>query len=339
MNMKKLSTLCIAVLASAIFVSAQMMPDSTVQVCAYWAKGDHAEYQCMSHTVKVLPDGIEENITSSSETRIFDVIEATDTSYVLKTTYKDVFCSPISLQLGAEAFNKIAEADYFYTLTNEFGTPKDIIYIEETIESMRKFIPICLGKTFSKYTKQQLKQAGIDKQAIIDNLTESLCTPEAVTKTCMTDVIPLLKYHGSRLKLNEEYSFKQTLNDVMGAGNIEADTNFWVDMELTDSTKVLIRSYTEVGSEKMMPYLKQICMNYLQALGNSEISDNMEEVLAGLISEGKMSAAMEEYSSVCNDLADGWPIMCWTKRIVTIDNEGKKISTVSEADIEYITNE
>ena len=55
--MKKLLTVATAIMISAMYMSAQMMPDSTVQVCAYWAKGDHAEYQCKSHVTKELPDG------------------------------------------------------------------------------------------------------------------------------------------------------------------------------------------------------------------------------------------------------------------------------------------
>lgn len=337
--MKKLLTVAAAIMISAMYMSAQMMPDSTVQVCAYWAKGDHAEYQCKSHVTKELPDGTVENVSSTSELRIFDVVEETDSSYVLKTSYKDVFSSLLSLQLGAEVFNKIAEADYFYTLTNELGTPQNIINIEETIESMREFIPLCIESSLSKYSKQQLKQAGIDKQALIDNLTASLCSPEAVTKSCSADVIPLLNYHGARLKLDKEYTYRQILSDVMGTGDMEVETRFWVDKELTDSTAVLIRSYTEVGADRMMPYLKQVALNYIQSLGNSEVSAATEKEIDALISEGKMSATMEEYSAVCVDLASGWPALCWTKRIVTVDNEGQKTSTVSETEIEYNSEE
>ena len=63
--------------------SAQMMPDSTVQVCAYWNKGDRAVYECKSTTVKIEQDGTETTSNAASETRIFEVIDETEKSYII----------------------------------------------------------------------------------------------------------------------------------------------------------------------------------------------------------------------------------------------------------------
>ena len=96
----------------------QMMPDSTVQVCAYWQKGDRAVYECKSTTVTIDKDGNEKTTQASSETRIFDVIDETEHSYVLQTSYRDVFSSDMSLSVGADVLSKVAEGIVIKTQTN-----------------------------------------------------------------------------------------------------------------------------------------------------------------------------------------------------------------------------
>ena len=94
--MKKLIAAAFAACLS-LSALAQMMPDSTFQVVAYWSKGDKISYQCTDRTVKKTPDGQEEVQNSSSEVRTFEVIDQTDTTYTLRLTYSDVFSSQLSL--------------------------------------------------------------------------------------------------------------------------------------------------------------------------------------------------------------------------------------------------
>lgn len=132
--MRRLVTIAI-LLMSSLVAYAQMMPDSTVQVCAYWEKGDVMEYECTRTSETVNPDGTSMKKTSASEIRVFEVVDETEHSYTLKTTYRDVFSSDVNLALGpaADVYSNLAERIEVYTLTDEFGSVQDVINVDETM--------------------------------------------------------------------------------------------------------------------------------------------------------------------------------------------------------------
>lgn len=66
-----------------------MMPDSTVQIVAYWEFGDKYACNCERSSKKVDQKGGTVSVEYSSEIMEFEVVGKTDTSYQIKLTYYD----------------------------------------------------------------------------------------------------------------------------------------------------------------------------------------------------------------------------------------------------------
>ena len=321
--------------------SGQMMPDSTVQVCAYWHKGDRAVYECKSTTTAIDKDGNEKTTEASSETRIFEVIDETENSYVLQTSYKDVFSSDMSLNVGADVLAKVAEGIVIKTRTNEFGTVQELVNVDELTEAMKQTIPLSVDAALARQDKKVLKEMGLTRQGLIDTYTEQLCRPETIAAACLDDVIPLLFYHGARLGLDDEYTVRQELNNPFPntTGTIQVDMNFWVDEELTDSTCVVIRSYFQVDNEAMMPFLRESMLSMTTSILPEGITpEEVEKEIDAGIAESRMQATMEQFSATEIHLATGWPTQWWNKRRVTITTDEGETQTVAEKEV-TITDE
>ncbi len=81
--MRKL-LLTLSALLCAAALGAQMMPDSTVQVIAYWEVGDKMDYTLVEKVFDLDAEGAETLRTSASENIHFEVVAATDSTYTLQ---------------------------------------------------------------------------------------------------------------------------------------------------------------------------------------------------------------------------------------------------------------
>lgn len=324
-----------AVLAALLPLSAfgQMMPDSTVQVVAYWQKGDRIVYEFKSTTTSIDKDGKEETAKASSETRIFEVIDETDSSYVLQTTYKDVFSSDMSLSVGADVINKLGESVVVKTLTNELGTVQELLNVDELTEGMKQMLPLVVDGAVDD---KELKELGLTRQELIDNYAEQLCRPETITMTFMEDVAPMLNYHGIRIRTDQEYTVKQQLNNPFPgtSSSMQFDMNFWVDEELTDSTSVVIRSYMKVDNEAMLPFLREFLLGALKTTIPQNLApEDLEKELNAAIVEANMSASLEQYSATEIHLATGWTTQYWSKRIFALNTYDGVTTAIVENEV------
>ena len=303
--------------------SAQMMPDSTVQVCAYWNKGDRAVYECKSTTVKIEQDGTETTSNAASETRIFEVIDETEKSYILQTSYKDVFSSDLSLNVGAAVLNQVAEGVVIQTQTNEFGTVQDIVNLEELTEAMKRTIPLSVDAVLAKHDEKALKELGVTRQGLIDTYTDLVCRPETIVTACLDDVVPLLLYHNSPLPNT--------------TGKLPIDLHFWVDEEQSDSSFVLIRSYFQVDSDALMPFLRESVLAATKTVLPADLPlDEMEKEIDKGIAESHMQATMEQFTATEIHLASGWTTQWWSKRRITITTDEGETQTVEEKKVTIV---
>ena len=103
--MKKLF-LSFALALLSLSALAQLMPDGTVQIVAYWKLGNVAPYQFKTRTESVSEKGDTTVTSSSSEVRIFEVIGQTDSTYTLQTTYKDGYYTDSSVGLLSEMMGR-----------------------------------------------------------------------------------------------------------------------------------------------------------------------------------------------------------------------------------------
>lgn len=333
--MKKLIA---AAFAASLSLSAfaQMMPDSTFQVVAYWSKGDKISYQCTDRTVKKTADGQEEVQKSSSEVRTFEVIDQTEKNYTLRLTYSDVFSSQLSLGLGADIFAKLAEEEKVDILTNEFGTIQDYLNVEAMLNNLVKSIPLILDGVLAKYSKKELKAMDFDREQWISQFTALFSNPDVVRAACNKEVVPLFMYHGARLDPKEEYVVENEYSNVFGSQGLTTEMHFWIDPEMSDSVSVVIRSHAEADNDALFPAMRDAALASIRATVPEEQYEEAAAALLLQMSPDKMKTAFSEDTAILVDLASGWPIQYVYDRTVTIQTEGETTDVVNSIEVMYI---
>lgn len=75
--------LAICGMAATSVLHAQIMPDSTVQICAYWTPGDKYAYNATEEKLKIDEKGDTMLVYRRSERRTFEVLAQTQERYQL----------------------------------------------------------------------------------------------------------------------------------------------------------------------------------------------------------------------------------------------------------------
>lgn len=307
----------------------QIMPDNTAQVCAYWTKGDSITYDCISKLEKTDRNGEKTITDSSSEKRTLTVIAEDDKSYTLQVSYEDVYSSNLSLKLNLsiEDYSELCSSVKYNVITNEFGTMQGLGDLEQSLAAMKTLTQATLEKAYAGYDKKTWKTLGITKEQAIQSVTDALCTPEAISKSCIEDIAPLLFFHGGRYDMDEEYTIEEPFTNIFSEGQINGETHFWVDTEYSDSTYLVLRTYTNIDSEKLMPMLRDATIAVLKsAMANQEV--DVEQAFEEQAAATHLGAELEQYSTTMIHLLSGWPIMWVCDRTLTIyDDNGKELSS------------
>lgn len=68
---------------------AQIMPDSSVQICAYWTPGDKYAYEAREEKFKIDDQGDTTLVYRQSERRVFEILSQTKDRYKIRLTYGD----------------------------------------------------------------------------------------------------------------------------------------------------------------------------------------------------------------------------------------------------------
>ena len=316
--MKKL-LLTLACLCMGTLCFAQLLEDNTVQICAYWDKGDIAVYD-FKESQTTTQDGVTLSNTSAQEVHVYEVTEATEHSYVLKTSFEDILPSQISTSALGEVAERLSEHFWFETETDEFGSIQDIVNTDKAIEAARAMIPVIANRVLDKYTDQELQEEGTSREQIIQAYTNGLCTEEFIDGLCVKNVVPLLYYHGARLNLDEEYTVSEVAENILGTGDLELDFKFWIESKECTEDYVIIRSYMGADKEALTPVLKE----RLIALQEDLTDEDLNEVIA------QIDAQFEEYSNIAIHLGSGWPIQWWWQRKTTIVDEDGSTTVLTE---------
>ena len=325
---KTLSLIAFAMISTA--AHSQIMPNNTAQVCAYWANGDSITYDCTSKTEEINRKGEKTITDSSSEKRTLTVIAEDEKSYTLQVSYKDVFSSNLSLTLNmsTEDYSDVCSSIKYNVITDEFGTIQSLGDLEQSLTAIKTLLPNTLEKIYAKVDKKAWKTLGTTKEQMIQQVTDAICTPEAISKSCLEDVSPLLFFHGGSFDMDKEYTVEEPFCDIFGDGQINAETHFWVDKEDSDSTYLVLRTYTKVDSERLMPLL----VNASIALLKTTITDpdvDVEKLFKEKAAETHMGGELEQYTATMIHMPSGWTVQWISDRIITVyDDEGKEQTSI-----------
>ncbi len=317
MMMKKLLFALLGTLLS-VSLSAQMMPDSTFQVIAYWEVGDSLSYTCKNQTVKKGSDGTENVEDDSSEIWNFKVVGQTDSTYTMQLTFSDVVpTADVSPGIETEIYRKILERCKLLFVTDEYGSILEFPDLTESLTEMVNSIPLVIDEVSAGYSKKDLKKMGFDKEALTANYEAVFSSPIVVQAFCRAPE-SLLKFHGTKLDPKEEYRFEDEFDNLMGTGSLKNEVTFWVDPALSDSVSVVIYTASEAGNDKMLPLMQEASLAVLRSQLPEDQWKQAEEELALQFYAGGVDVKFSERTGTEVDLYSGWPVQYHLERQVLI---------------------
>ena len=286
-------------------LSAQMMPDSTVHITAYWEVGDTADYIVSQKKYKI-DENEGETLTASTDRAIhIEVVEATDTTYTLAITDEDAFSFGLGVNLPEEDRAALPPLTY-RVITDEFGTLLRLENGAEVYEQGLQILPV-LTEAVYKGLGERAKALYASKEDFLEDLTRNLKNPEYLNSFLIKDINDLLFFHGAALDTTKQYSL-ETLYSIPTIGEtVKMKGACWVDTEWTDEYSAVLRREFE-GSDAALDALR----NYLYRLQvDEEDALNYEEFCKEFdkeVTNGKFSFRLEDYFVEEVHLDSGWPI-------------------------------
>ena len=291
---------------------AQMMPDSTVQVVAYWSLGDKYSYQVEGE--KGVISGADTTITEkSAEILTLEVVDETDSTYTLRVSYDDFQHSDYARMAANEAIEKIYGKTWFNVVTDTYGSFLRL----ELPESYQQAGAGIVSETVSSIAKKN----GLNREARrkVESLMESLLAPDAFAMAAVGEIAPLLFFHGGRYDLSEEIEYVEDMNLLFGdGGTIKANGRAWVDEDYTDEESVVMRIYRTPDRDSFRPYFMSLLSSIIQAIAPGVTGTDETYSLYDM--------DMEDYIVEEIHLGSGWPLYYEQTRYVEVWHGDEMIS-------------
>ena len=213
--MKKLFTLLIMVLFASQAMAQLNFKDSTVQVVAYWEKGDKYNFSLKTYDYKITGN---DTTWTSRTNSIFsiEVIDSTATGYLLKyTSLDEMGTSPLKAgEDFSKKMEKLASNIPLILKTDEWGTFEGIANFGEYKKNLNQVIDLSLEE-LQKMLDAKNKENKIDKKtrkelkdqtsAMVTKL-KTLFTNENYVFKSIEPLIAILMFHGSEFEIRKEYT-------------------------------------------------------------------------------------------------------------------------------------
>ncbi len=321
--MKRLFVLCTLIMA---FISgyAQIMKDSTIQVVAYWNLGDKYKYKYHSQAYTV-----EGNDTiwgdKTDELFTIEVVDSTANGYILEyRCLEDVhdMVDKTTQAILQPIMDKYKGLPYRFS-TNQHGAFQDLANWEEIQQAMDS-IMVDIKAGLHNYYLEGAKKEGLDSipaeakqqiEAFIDHIFGQMKSKEW-TLVGMDYIISPLFYHGARLDLNREYSYKQKyVSPWIPTDMVEADESFYidkVDYETSWTTFHRIQKYD--AGELLATFMKFLMQSY------------PEEQVKQLTPEQIPFLMVETFFDLDVHVDTGWPGATYYQKVVQV-GEKQRVNT------------
>ena len=328
--MKKVIVVSALAMLAAFSAGAQMMPDSTVEVIAYWDKGEKVMYKVENSTKQIYKSGEEKVLSSSSEKDCFEVVDQTDTSYILRLTMKDVVTSSLDDPLDSEFMSDMIGRLQLDFLTDECGDLKAFNNLYSECERVTGALP----KWRDEFIKQKGHKLNSKQKERLKALTGGLATqigdPDALYNNTVPTLKNMLFFHGLRLDTAKVYNVNTKIDNILNH-SFDAEQSFWVDPAQSDTTFVVIKGVASLGNDTLMPYLEESVMGRLResTADEDEFNQSWEQWLQEAV-DTHLQVTFDKYWLWVIHLPSGWPthVEIMTETKVTSDDE--EIKTVSD---------
>ena len=309
-------TVILAGLVIAVAASAQMLPDSTVQIVASWQIGDKYSYSCERSSKQVNAQGDTVSREHSTEIMTFEVIGMTEESYQIKLSYDDAEYSNELNQTMHDLIKNLGHNEPVLFSTTRHGALMSIDNLDRLVEEYASCVgPLC-ELLVSKLSQEELE--GFDLNGFTQQVATSLANPNSIQTTILDDIGRLFFFHGARLNPGDTYTMEEPLNFVWpGMEQQKAQTNLWAEKELTDAYSTVCRTYT---SANIGETVKSAVSDRLDSIhDHMEVSDSLRNALGLAMEQTSMKAKWEQYTSEEIHLNTGWPLSFYQDKYVYIE--------------------
>lgn len=346
--MKKIGLLLLFVL-TGMSVRAQMMPDSTVQFVAYWNVGDKYQYSFESISKEVDANGDTTIVKESLEIAELEVVAKTEDSYQLKmTTIEKTDNDPQSQLINKILKENGADIPILFS-TNNLGTLTSLDNIPELSAAFAKAAePLAMEILKSQgMSEEELKDyKGFDIQGFIKRLAQQVADPAIIQQSILDYIGRLFFFHGGRLEIDHTYSFEEPLNFIIPGmtEQLTAQTNFWVDGELTDESSAVCRTFTSanIGNNTVTSAIgtvSDMTMEYMDTTASAKAEVNA--AIKEMLSDKEINISWEQYTTTEIHLNTGWPLRHYQDKYVKggVSGEANSEEKIESLYIEIILSE
>lgn len=316
--------------------SAQMMPDSTVQVVASWNPGDKQAYNLSKTDFKV-SDKDTTDLNYSTEIMILEVLSKTDTTYQLGLTYKDVYFSNPDMNFLYELMTKTSGDMTALITTDQYGVFKSVDNIQELISYQMSVVDPYLE------ILERQNGAGLDaatEARIRDYIVQAFGDPKIIEASINDDFGRMMFFHGTRMELGQQYTGEVQRPSILPGIDtpISTEMTVWIDKEKTDEYSALGCIYVPITKDRLMDFLVEYVKKVMSLAGMSQEAIDAEVVnSAGYLEQ--MNLSYEEFADVEVHLATGWPLYVSNSRYVYSTVNGVSNTKQTHMEIEIILPE
>lgn len=291
-------------MSAGISASAQIMPDSTVQVVAYWNEGDIQSYDYTHHRYTIGPDGDSTVVMSVSERKTLEVLSVDESGYTLRYSTSDIYSSdPDLTMMMANAQGAGVIAPVVFT-TNDLGEVDKILDVDNLLREMERS-----AEDYSKYLWNNLPRSArkaFSKSDIKALLLRRFDSEEKLVSWFGDELGILLAFHGGRYTPDKEHTKDELYPIQPSEGDpIYSHVKVVVPKEYLDdfSAVCIYDSYVDD------PRLWSVLLRQASDSGNSLLSSVVETLKANTGEElSNLTMTYEEFISNEVHLESGWPL-------------------------------
>ena len=310
--MKKTILLILGLFAGVISALAQMMPDSTYQIVAYWEVGDKYNYQVEQTKYKVKNGTDTTDVERSAHLLTLEIVDATDSTYRVRVKADNYQYSNQQKEARTEGLVQQYGNEPFEFETDEFGTFRRILISDEQIEAVYPVLDDIVDRTANDQNMDAVARDAYRK------MMRQMFTKEKVIGIYEEEITPLLIFHGKRLNHDTEVEYDTELPSALGDDvPIQMKGLIWVDQEWTDEYSIVIHSDLDSGKEGMLPYMNAFVENLKSSLGNGVNEEAVKE-MQSIIENGEFNRTDSMVEEI--HLDTGWPIYYEYEQRVILKN-------------------
>lgn len=338
--MRNLSTLALSLTmllsCGLSTMQAQMMPDSTVQICAYWTPGEKYSYLNVVEQFDVDGQGDTTLTQRRSEEMTFEVMSQTKDHYNVRLTYGDYSSMDENEQRAHEAVLEAVGPYVVEFVTSNTGTFIEVTNLEALVAQYKASLQPTIDVMWESLGAEQRK--AMSKKQLQQLVETSIANPSAIIAAMVEDFARLFFYHGVRLEIGQQYEIEESFMLPIGKQQPVRDTTFfWVDDRLTDEYSVVCNNYASIDVKESVASALSDTIAAMDT--ENQLPPSVHDSLATAMS--RVQIRMEQLSSEEIHLESGWPIQFYFERTVNVilGDDAPKPASILRRRVDLITEE